>query len=108
MLQFGEIVLMEFPFTNMKEHKQRPAVVVKDTKDNDAVFVRITTKERPEQFELKIQNWEKAGLLKPSVIRIHKIASLQTDLIVKQMGKLSKQDKLEFRNALKIFFENNE
>jgi mRNA interferase MazF len=99
---------MEFPFTNMKEHKQRPAVVVKDTKDNDAVFVRITTKERPEQFELKIQNWEKAGLLKPSVIRIHKIASLQTDLIVKQMGKLSKQDKLEFRNALKIFFENNE
>ena len=94
MLHFGEIVLLEFPYTDMEGHKQRPAVVLKDTNDNDAIFLRITSKSRAEKFELKINEWKQAGLLKPSVIRIHKIASLQTNLVVKKIGKLNKEDKL--------------
>ena len=80
---------------------------VKYYRDNDAVFIRITSKERPGKFELKISGWKQAGLLKPSVIRIHKIAALQTDLIVKKIGKLNKADKSKLNNALKSFFVDN-
>ena len=105
-MEFGEIVMLQFPFTDLQSTKYRPAILIKETKDGDAVFARITSKPRAGEYEYKIKNWKKAGLLVPSVIRIHKITSLHTSLIVKSMGKLQPVDNKAFKKELIDFFKN--
>lgn len=41
--QPGEVLLLSFPFVNAVGTKRRPAVVLKDTGDEDIIVARITS-----------------------------------------------------------------
>ncbi len=73
--RFGDIVLLKFPFTDGSSFKKRPALVG-DSKDGDIIVCRITSKLYQTPFDLKLRNWEKHGPKLPSVIRVHKVATL--------------------------------
>ena len=68
MYQFGEVVLLEYPYTDLVGVKLRPAVVLKDTNDSDFIIVRATSQSRQTEYDIKIEDWQSAGLLKPSII----------------------------------------
>jgi len=102
--QFGDIVLLRFPFTNGVGFKQRPAVVLADTQDGDLLMARVTSRIRNGPREVTIQDWQTAGLLRPSQIRIHKIASLEVLLVVRSMGTLSLTDLEDLRIAVRQFW----
>jgi len=89
-LQFGEIVLLKFPFTSGGKLKKRPALILFDCGDEDVIVCRITSKLYDTEFDFRIEGWKKAGLKLPSVIRIHKIATLGKDLIYKKIGRINK------------------
>ena len=40
MYQFGDVVLLEYPFTDLIGVKMRPAIVLKDTDDGDFILAR--------------------------------------------------------------------
>ncbi|MCY7351320.1 MAG: type II toxin-antitoxin system PemK/MazF family toxin [Cytophagaceae bacterium] len=103
---FGEIVLLRFPFTDGTGFKQRPAVVLKDTQDGDLLVARVTSRLRSGPYELSIQDWQMTGLLRPSQIRIHKIASLEVSLVVRSIRSLSVTDFSELRRGLEQFWTN--
>jgi hypothetical protein len=42
-LNFGDIVLLKFPFTDGKTYKRRPALIIKDFDDGDIIVCRITS-----------------------------------------------------------------
>ena len=88
--QFGDIVLLKFPFTDGFSSKKRPALVLLDSKDGDIIVCRITSKLYNSTFDFNLKNWEKLGLRLPSVIRIHKIASLEKELVDLKIGRLVK------------------
>ena len=92
MYNFGDIVLIEYPYTDNIGIKKRPAVVLKDTKDSDFIAARITGQLRESKYDIVIDDWRSAGLLKPSIIRVHKLASLETKLIKSILGQLSSTD----------------
>ncbi|MCF6360978.1 MAG: type II toxin-antitoxin system PemK/MazF family toxin [Cyclobacteriaceae bacterium] len=83
---FGEIVLLKFPFTDGKKIKKRPALVLFDFDDEDVVVCRITSKFYNSNLDIEIINWEKCGLKLPSLIRLHKIATLDKSLIDQSIG----------------------
>ena len=72
---FGAVVLMPFPFTDQSAVKKRPAVIVSGKAYNDAkpdvVVMAITSRFRPtpDLGEVWLDEWEQAGLLKPSVVK---------------------------------------
>ena len=84
----GDIVLLRFPFTDGQSFKRRPALVINDTNDGDIVVCRITSQIYKTKFDVKVDNWEKSGLKLPSVIRIHKIAALEKEMVEIVMGKI--------------------
>ena len=87
-LNFGDIVLLNFPFTDGNTYKKRPALVINDFKDGDILVARITSQIYNTEFDLFIQNWEEAGLKLASVIRIYKLATLQRDMVEIILGEL--------------------
>lgn len=73
--EFGDVVLVPFPFTNQATTKQRPAVVVSTrayaTARPDAVLMAITSQVRtPLAFgEMLVADWRATQLLKQSVVK---------------------------------------
>ena len=73
--QFGDVVLVRFPFTNQKASKQRPAVVIShsdyNSKRPDVVLMAITSQldSALSPGDIRIEHWQAAGLLKPSAIK---------------------------------------
>jgi len=92
MYQFGDILLLAFPFTNAVNAKKRPALVISDTNDGDLILAHITTQPHTSDYDVIIENWQSSGLLAPSILRLHKIATIENILIDKQIGKLTGND----------------
>jgi mRNA interferase MazF len=65
----GDLVLIAFPFSSTTETKQRPALVLLDTGDEDILVARVTTQSNTTPFDVTIRDWKAAGLLAPSTIR---------------------------------------
>ncbi len=100
----GDIVLIPFPFTNLKGFKKRPAVIL--YKDNfDIVVTFLTTKLKwSEQTDVLLKPDKDNRLKKTSLIRTNKLATLEVDLIIGKIGKLSKNNLSELDNKLKVVF----
>jgi len=100
---FGDIVLISFPTTTLQLSKKRPALVLMDS-DDDLVLARITSQFQNSRFDSKINEWEAAGLLLPSWVRLHKIATIDKSLIYTQLGALSQSDIESIRLKLNKIF----
>lgn len=94
---FGDIVLVPFPFTDQSNSKKRPATIISNktynTSKPDIIIMAVTSQIRPAQGlgEFQVQNWQKAGLLKPSVVK-PVITTIQKNIIIKKLGKLQSND----------------
>ncbi|MBN2220386.1 MAG: hypothetical protein JW697_08940, partial [Kosmotogaceae bacterium] len=68
----GDIVLIEFPHTDLEGTSKRPAIVLYDSGDQDILLARVTTQEYTTETDYKILDWGKSGLLAESYIRLGK------------------------------------
>jgi mRNA interferase MazF len=68
---FGEVYLCRFPYTDGVGSKARPALVLFDFGE-DAVICRGTGRLREGSMNVPINDWNQAGLLKPSIVRLDK------------------------------------
>lgn len=103
--EFGDVVLVRFPFTNQAAFKQRPAVVVSNRGYNgvrpDIVIMAITSQlhSYPSPGEVAISQWQAANLLKPSAVK-PVFATIEQGLIIKQLGALGSSDQAALRRAI--------
>lgn len=99
-LSFGDIALLKFPFTDNKTYKRRPALIINDFDDGDIVVCRITSQIYKTKNDIFIDDWEKSGLKLPSVIRIHKLATLEKDMVEIIMGQIDETTKNKIRKII--------
>lgn len=103
--EFGDIVLVPFPFTSQTASKKRPAVVVSSRAYNaakpDVVLMAVTSQLRANAIlgEVWVQDWKAAGLLKPSAIK-PVFATLEQTLVIRQLGALVAADREALRQAI--------
>ena len=88
----GDVVLVRFPFTSGAGSKQRPGLVILDTGDDDLLVARITTHSSSTAFDVPVTDWRGAGLLAPSNVRLHKLATLEKSDIHRTLGHLLETD----------------
>jgi mRNA interferase MazF len=73
--EFGDIVVVPFPFTDQSAVKRRPAVVVSSSAYHRArpdLLIMAVTSQQPSTLtvgEVQVQDWKSAGLLKSSVLK---------------------------------------
>jgi len=103
--EFGDVVLVPFPFTNQAASKKWPAVVVSNRAYNtgrpDVVVMAITSQLRPGPGpgEVWVGQWQAAGLLKPSAVK-PVFATLEQALVLRQLGRLGAADQAALRKAI--------
>lgn len=101
----GDIVLIPFPFTNLKGTKKRPAVVLYAGK-MDIIVSFITSKLKwCDKTDVLVEPDSKNGLKKPSIIRTEKLATLDTNLVIGKLGALNKNLIKELDLKLKEIFK---
>lgn len=102
---FGDIILVPFPFTDQTTTKKRPAVVVSSTQYNqkrpDLVLMAVTSQVKPTASfgEVFISQWKKAGLIKPSAIK-PVFTTIEKKLILKQLGRLHREEQQSLRETI--------
>jgi mRNA interferase MazF len=104
---FGDVILVPFPFTDQRHSKQRPAVIVSSLRYHaerpDLILMAITSQVRsPLAFgEAPVRDWQAAGLLKPSVIK-PVLATLEQPLVRKTLGRFTETDRSALSAALRL------
>ena len=52
----GDIVVVKFPFSNLKEIKRRPTVVSCSLEGEDIILCQITSKNRIDKYSITLEN----------------------------------------------------
>lgn len=101
----GDIVLIPFPFTNLKETKKRPAVVLYTNKQ-DVIVAFITSRLKwSNSFDVSLIPNSDNHLKKESLIRTDKIATVDCSLIIGKIGILSDDENLQLNMKLKLLLK---
>ncbi|MEK7813748.1 MAG: type II toxin-antitoxin system PemK/MazF family toxin [Candidatus Desantisbacteria bacterium] len=92
----GEVILVPFPFTDQTTVKQRPAVVISSDEYNlyreDVIIAAITSVVSIIRLgDYRLRDWEKAGLVKPSVVKAA-LATVHKNMVKRKMGVLTQTD----------------
>ena len=98
--QPGDLVLVNFPFTVGGPGKPRPVLIILDTGDADVVLARVTTQAQSTPFDVSISDWQKAVLLAPSTVRLHKLATLAKSRVRRHPGALVSGDRRSVATVL--------
>lgn len=101
---FGDIVLIGFPHTDLQGVSKRPAIVLYDSGDQDVLVARITTQEYRTEADYKIGEWGRCGLLGESYIRLGKQATIEKRFIIRKLGTLETKEIDALRSILKRMF----
>jgi len=107
-----DIVLVPFPFTNLRSIKKRPALIISPNQYNSGPdfviqFITSNIKSYGRTGDTIIQKWKESGLPKPSMIRM-KFATIEKSIIIKRIGRVTPIDQNTIHNKLYTFFSLDE
>jgi mRNA interferase MazF len=100
----GEILLVPVAFSDGRGSKKRPVVVIFDSGDADLLVAPVTSQMSRSARDVQVNNWERAGLRLPSIVRLEKSATVEKSTVVRRMGKLGTEEWDKLKAVLRQFF----
>ena len=104
-LEFGDVVLVRFPFTDQLGAKRRPAVVVSSSHYQqvrpDVILAAVTSNVSAATEDLggSVIEWERAGLYKASAVK-PVFFTADRAIVTRVLGHFSAVDKAGLANML--------
>lgn len=87
----GDIVAVEFPFSDLQTHKRRPGLVLIG-EDVDLLVARVTTRPPRDPSDVPLNRWAEIGLPRASTVRLTKLATIDHRLVHHKIGCLYPDD----------------
>lgn len=109
----GDVVLVNFPFTNGVGSKTRPALVISglwyNRNRSDCILTAITSSIRlpieQDQIHVTGKEVQEAGLAKESVILAGVVFTIERSLIIRRLGRINRAMLNEVHNHLKNLYD---
>lgn len=103
----GDVIVIEFPYSDLKNVKRRPVLILKVPKGEDVIVAQITGEsyEKPVEIILKREDFRQGSLKRESYIRIDKIASIEKSLIKYKIGSLKQEKFNDILNRICSFLK---
>jgi mRNA interferase MazF len=101
---FGDVVVVPFPFVDLAAEKRRPSLILSRAAFNQShghsICAMITTAARSRwPSDIEIRNLQPAGLDRPCVVR-WKLFTLPNNHILRRAGKLTAPDRQGVTSAV--------
>jgi mRNA interferase MazF len=103
--EFGVVVLVHFPQSGTTARKQRPGIIVLDIGDADLVIAPVTSKSRSQAGDIRLVDLAGTGLIRPSWVRLAKVATLLKTDLVRTLGRLTSADRNQVAQSWKALYE---
>ena len=87
----GDVVSVEFPFSDFQNSKRRPGLVLVGG-EADLMVARITTHPPREPSDVALKLWSETGLPCASTVRLTKLAAIDCRLVHHKIGRLRPDD----------------
>lgn len=87
----GDVVAVEFPFSDLQTYKRRPGLVLVSG-EMDLLVARLTTHSPREPSDVAMKRWSEIGLPRASTIRLTKLATIDHRLVHHKIGRLHPDD----------------
>jgi len=104
----GDIVVLPFPFSNLKGSKRRPALVLADCGGNDLILCQITSQNVKDNFAVSIAPNDTYGkLLTDSNVRPNKLFTIEKSVILYKIGTLNNNKLAKVSDKISTIFRLN-
>lgn len=98
----GDIILIDFPFSDLSSSKVRPALVLMPIEGSNIIISQITTNNKRKKYSFEINN----ELLKTtSYVRLDFIMTLDKKFFITKIDSLSSTELLQFNEKFKSLFQ---
>ena len=111
MYKQGEIVLVPFPYSDLSASKRRPALVLSNNIYNnkfpDIVICVITSNLYKDNFSVELNDSDlESGILpESSVIKCHKLFTIEQSRIIKKFSKINDKKLIDVISVLQNLFK---
>jgi len=104
--EWGNIVLIPVPFTDLSSQKRRPVIVISNDdynrRSSDVVVVAMTSNPiaGPFSFQITTADLMLGSLNRPGTVRVDKIYTLHQSLMVTTFGRVNRRTMSRIRRLL--------
>lgn len=105
-LAVGSVVLVIFPFSNLKGNKIRPALVLAKAEFDNLILCQITSNPYSSKNAIRIKksDFEKGGLPVVSFVRPDKLFTADTSIIKNTAGQLNSKVRIKILQEVSSLF----
>jgi len=98
----GEVVIFQFPFSDISDSRKRPSLVVASLKGDHVILAQITGQPRPDPDLIKLlgKDFQVGGISRDSFIRPSILFTIHKSRINYKAGKLKPEKIKEVQNKL--------
>lgn len=102
----GSVILLKFPFSDLKNQKVRPALVVAITDFNDLIVCQISSQQRPniKSISIMMQDFATGSLPVLSYARPAKLFTLSRALVISKVAELKRPKRQKVLAELRSLF----
>ena len=103
----GDVIVLEFPFSDLTSYKRRPSLIIKVPEGEDVIICQITAESQKKDVEIPIRNNEfsKGRLKRDSYVRIDKITTIKQTRIKYKIGSLKSEKVKEIIDKIISFLK---
>jgi len=103
-MEKGDIVLIPFPFTDLKGNKNRPALILINSELDITLAFISTQLNWKEETDILLKPTKNNGLKKESLVRLSKLATIDKNLALGRIGRMDANDLKQVNiNLIKLF-----
>lgn len=102
----GELVVVPFPFTDLTNTKNRPALVVARLRGNDLIFCQVTSVNRGDEYAIPLSDTDliSGSLHVASFVSTNRVFTGDSNLITRSIGQISQRKMQEVEDKLISIF----
>ena len=98
----GDILVIEFPYSDLKDTKRRPVLILsKNSKDLIICGITSNLKDKKHSVLIDNSNLSEGKIPKQSLIKVNKLFTIEESIIEKKVAKLNKET---FEDVKKEFY----
>ena len=89
----GDVIVLPFPFSDLKQFKRRPALIIAELEGDDVILCQITSQRIKDKYVVSIDedDFEMGTLKQRSNVRPNRIFTADRHIILYRVGHLKSE-----------------